>query len=70
MKAGDLVRTKNSRVDTPAGSMGVIVEVFRPRERSPDVHPGYFIYNIQLIGKPSRTVRRLSRDIEVVAAHA
>ena len=68
MKVGDLVKITQARIGVPENTVGLIIKHHRQRpKRDPDLH----IFIVQLL-KPTEfgtcTVRRLSRDLEVISA--
>ena len=62
MKVGDLVKIKEARIGTPAGTLGLIVETFQSASR-PE-WSSYQIHAVQLAN--GHIVRRTTGDLEVV----
>ena len=65
LHAGLLVRITRASIGVPRGAMGLIVKASRTGHngRAPGNHID--IYDVQVLGS-GRTVRRMSRDLEVI----
>ena len=63
MKCGDLVKIKKSRIGTPAGTLGLIVETFRSARH--EDWDSFQIHAVKLAN--GRTIRRTTADLEVIA---
>jgi len=65
LHAGLLVHITRASIGVPSGTMGLIVKASRTgyNGRAPGNHID--IYDVQILGS-GRTVRRMSRDLEVI----
>lgn len=66
MKVGDLVKMTKARIGVPENTIGLITEHHRVTPLRDDLH----IFIVQLLEPTefgARTVRRLSRDLEVIS---
>ena len=61
MKIGDLIRNTRASLGIPKGSVGLITY----KHKSADID-GYYIYEIQWLGRQMSHSRRLARDLEVI----
>ena len=60
MKVGDLIRNTRASLGIPKGSMGLITGMHF------NAAGGYYIYEIQWLGRQMSHSRRLARDLEVI----
>jgi hypothetical protein len=63
MKCGDLVKIKKSRIGTPAGTLGLVVETFH--SACGEDWDSFQIHAIKLAN--GRTIRRTAADLEVIS---
>ena len=61
MSIGDLVRNTRPSLGIPTGTVGLITG----KHTSADID-GYYIYEIQWLGRQMSHSRRLARDLEVI----
>ena len=61
MKVGDLIRNTRASLGIPKGSVGLITK----KHTSAEID-GYYIYEIQWLGRQMSHSRRLARDLEVI----
>ena len=61
MKIGDLIRNTRASLGIPKGSVGLITN-----KRTKKENGGYYIYEIQWLGRQMSHSRRLARDLELI----
>jgi len=61
MGIGDLVRNTRASIGIPKGTVGLITN----KHTSADID-GYYIYEIQWLGRQMSHGRRLARDLELI----
>ena len=66
MSIGDLVRNTRASLGIPKGSVGLIIGKNKSATAGQYDDEGYYVYNIQWLGRRMSRSRRLEQDLEVI----
>jgi len=66
MKVGDLVTNTRASLGIPKGSVGLIINKQKSATAGQYDDEGYYVYEIQWLGRQMSHSRRMARDLEVI----
>ena len=66
MDIGDLVRNTRASLGIPKGTMGLIINKQKSATAGQYDEEGYYVYEIQWLGRQMSHSRRMARDLEVI----